>query len=88
MQTNREEKRKDKKGMFMKLFKYIIGVNSEATEIDMTTPVTTKRIKVGIICLHLWHGSVAAWPIKTSRSQATTLPRQRRNQMISFLDAW
>merc|ERR1711934_18581 len=26
MQTNREEKRKDKKGMFMKLFKYIIGV--------------------------------------------------------------
>ena len=59
MQTNREEKRKDKKGMFMKLFKYIIGVNSEATEIDMTTPVTTKRTKVGIICLHLWHGSVA-----------------------------
>jgi hypothetical protein len=46
MQTNREEKRKDKKGMFMKLFKYIIGVNSEATEIDMTTPVTTKRTKM------------------------------------------
>ena len=32
--------------MFMKLFKYIIGVNSEATEIDMTTPVTTKRTKM------------------------------------------
>ena len=64
MQTNREEKRKDKKGMFMKLFKYIIGVNSEATEIDMTTPVTTKRTKVGIICLYLWHGSVTAMAVQ------------------------
>ena len=48
MQISAEEKRKDKKGMFMKLFKYIIGVNSEATEIEMTTPVTTKRTKLAL----------------------------------------
>jgi len=48
MQISAEEKRKEKKGMFMKLFKYIIGVNSEATEIDMTTPVTTKRTKLAL----------------------------------------
>merc|ERR1712223_2146881 len=48
MEISAEEKRKEKKGMFMKLFKYIIGVNSEATEIDMTTPVTTKRTKLAL----------------------------------------
>jgi len=50
MQISAEEKRKgkQKKGMFMRLFKYILGVNSEATEIDMTTPVTTKRTKLAL----------------------------------------
>ena len=49
MQISAEEKRKgEKKGMFMKLFKYILGVNIEATEIEMTTPVTTKRTKMAL----------------------------------------
>ena len=30
--------------MFTRLYKYIIGVNSEATEIDMSRPVVTKRV--------------------------------------------
>lgn len=29
--------------MFKKLFRYIVGVNSESVEINMTTPVTTLR---------------------------------------------
>lgn len=29
--------------MFMRLFKYIVGVNKEAVEIEMTRPVTTKK---------------------------------------------
>ena len=37
-------KQKEKKDMmFKRLYKYIIGVNSEAAEIDMTRPVVTKR---------------------------------------------
>ena len=35
------EERKDSKH-FMKLFKYILGVNKDGVEIDMTRPVTTK----------------------------------------------
>ena len=30
--------------MFTRLYKYIIGVNSGATEIDMSRPVVTKRV--------------------------------------------
>ena len=30
--------------MFSRLYKYIIGVNSEAAEIDMSRPVVTKRV--------------------------------------------
>ena len=30
--------------MFMKLFKYIVGVNKAAAEIEMTRPVTTRYI--------------------------------------------
>merc|ERR1711997_1200259 len=49
MEISAEEKRKgEKKGMFMTLFKYILGVNIEATEIEMTTPVTTKRTKMAL----------------------------------------
>lgn len=42
----KEQKRKDKETMFRKLFKYIVGVNKEAWEIDMTRPVTTKRTRL------------------------------------------
>ena len=42
-QINKEEKKNGQKGMFMKLFQYILGVNSLAAEIEMTSPVTTKR---------------------------------------------
>jgi len=43
MQINREEKKKGNKGMFKKLYQYILGVNSLAEEIEMTSPVTTVR---------------------------------------------
>ena len=52
MEISAEEKRNgDERGqtkMFMKLFKYILGVNIEAAEIEMTTPVTTKRKKLAL----------------------------------------
>jgi len=44
MSASKRAKKKDKapsNRMFMRLFKYILGVNSEGTEIDMTTPVPT-----------------------------------------------
>ena len=44
MAAMRDKKKNRKgKGMFMKLFRYIIGVNSQNVEIDMTRPVTTIR---------------------------------------------
>lgn len=45
-EVGKEEKRKDKENMFRTLFKYIIGVNKEAREIEMTRPVTTKRTRL------------------------------------------
>ena len=50
-------------GMFMKLFRYIIGVNSQHVEIDMTRPVTTIRkpvkgnanMEVKVMCF--WTGT-------------------------------
>jgi len=44
MSASKRAKKKDKaprNKMFMRLFKYILGVNSEGVEIDMTTPVPT-----------------------------------------------
>ena len=35
--------------MFMRIFKYIVGVNQEGKEIKMTRPVTMKR-KVRVVC--------------------------------------
>ena len=34
--------------MFKRLFKYIIGVNKDAEEIEMTRPVTTKRTELAL----------------------------------------
>lgn len=45
-EVKKQEKREEKVNMFRKLFKYIIGVNTEAAEIEMTRPVTTKRTRL------------------------------------------
>ena len=37
-------KSKPQNKMFMRLYKYIIGLNEDNDEIDMTRPVTTKMI--------------------------------------------
>ena len=43
--------------MFMRLFKYIVGVNSEGKEIKMTRPVTSKRevTKETFLTVPLYH---------------------------------
>ncbi len=44
MRSDRNRK-EGNSAMFKKLFQYIIGVNTEASEIDMTRPVTVKRMR-------------------------------------------
>ena len=48
MQSSKKNKKKPENEMFMKLFKYISGVNKKGQEIEMTSPVisTMKRKKV------------------------------------------
>ena len=48
MQSSKKNKKKPENEMFMKLFKYISGVNKKGQEIEMTSPVisTMKREKV------------------------------------------
>jgi len=42
MSTSKSRKGKPENKMFLKLFRYIAGVNSEAQEIEMTVPVISK----------------------------------------------
>merc|ERR1712241_655005 len=42
MSTSKSRKGKPENKMFLKLFRYIAGVNSEAQEIEMTAPVISK----------------------------------------------
>ena len=48
MQSSKKNKKKPENEIFMKLFKYISGVNKKGQEIEMTSPVisTMKREKV------------------------------------------
>ena len=48
MESSKKNKKKPENEMFMKLFKYISGVNKKGQEIEMTSPVisTMKREKV------------------------------------------
>ena len=51
MQSSKKNKKKPENEMFMKLFKYISGVNKKGQEIEMTSPVisTMKREKVSFL---------------------------------------
>ena len=42
MSSSKSRKGKPENKMFLKLFRYIAGVNSEAQEIEMTVPVISK----------------------------------------------
>jgi len=45
--ASKEGKAYKSRAMFMKLFRYIVGVNEDTEEIDMTRPVTTKWSEEG-----------------------------------------
>merc|ERR1711910_18100 len=48
MMTNKKSwKKKPENKMFMKLFRYIAGVNKERQEIDMTVPVLSRMVPLG-----------------------------------------
>ena len=51
MQSSKKNKKRPENEMFMKLFKYISGVNKKGQEIEMTSPVisTMKRKKVSFL---------------------------------------
>jgi hypothetical protein len=46
IKMSEKRQNRDEDSMFKRLYKYIVGVNSEAEEIDMTKPVTNKRTRL------------------------------------------
>ena len=50
MQNNKSWKERPSSKMFMKLFRYIAGVNKEREEVEMTVPVLNTKTPLEVIC--------------------------------------
>ena len=77
--------------MFMKLFKYISGANSQGQEVKMTTPVPTKHTTKGYdseetqMCFWLgkkWQDQIAPRPLEKDAADTEVVETQPRK--VSF----
>ena len=77
--------------MFMKLFKYISGANSQGQEVKMTTPVPTKHTTKGYdseetqMCFWLgkkWQDQIAPRPLEKDAADTEVVETQPRKVSI------